>query len=298
MDDLITALELLRERHRFGGYIHVKLVPGARGRADRAAHRAREPGVAQPRGALRRQSRAHRPGEELSRPRSTRFEQVRGHSCCRSGRARPHGKPADPLHPGRYVGHDHAVRRRRHPDTDRTHPRHGGRAVAPEAAFTTRTSARSGRSATRRWRTPPPRRRSASIGCTRPTTSCGSYGFGRTRSSTRPTGNLPLALDPKSAWALAHPERFPVEITHRIARASCSASRASARRRSADRRRAGRDDAFAASPISRKLGVVTTRAAGFLTLGGRRLQTVALDPSSSASGLPRKRWAYLTWSMR
>ena len=28
MDDLITALELLRERHRFGGYIHVKLVPG------------------------------------------------------------------------------------------------------------------------------------------------------------------------------------------------------------------------------------------------------------------------------
>ncbi|HEX6433297.1 MAG TPA: radical SAM protein, partial [Gemmatimonadales bacterium] len=29
MDDLIRALELLRERHRFPGYIHVKLVPGA-----------------------------------------------------------------------------------------------------------------------------------------------------------------------------------------------------------------------------------------------------------------------------
>src|SRR5262245_2296104 len=29
MDDLITALELLRERHRFAGYIHVKMVPGA-----------------------------------------------------------------------------------------------------------------------------------------------------------------------------------------------------------------------------------------------------------------------------
>ena len=28
MDELIKALELLRERHRFGGYIHVKLVPG------------------------------------------------------------------------------------------------------------------------------------------------------------------------------------------------------------------------------------------------------------------------------
>src|SRR5690606_7639546 len=29
MDDLITALELIRKRHRFGGYVHVKLVPGA-----------------------------------------------------------------------------------------------------------------------------------------------------------------------------------------------------------------------------------------------------------------------------
>src|SRR5207248_7577118 len=29
MDDLIHALELLRERHKFSGYIHVKLVPGA-----------------------------------------------------------------------------------------------------------------------------------------------------------------------------------------------------------------------------------------------------------------------------
>src|SRR5215216_5878098 len=28
MDDLIQVLELLRERHRFGGYIHVKLVAG------------------------------------------------------------------------------------------------------------------------------------------------------------------------------------------------------------------------------------------------------------------------------
>src|SRR6476620_12744422 len=29
MDDLIASLELLRERHRFPGYIHVKLVAGA-----------------------------------------------------------------------------------------------------------------------------------------------------------------------------------------------------------------------------------------------------------------------------
>src|SRR5918996_6001618 len=29
MDDLIQVLELLREKHQFSGYIHVKLVPGA-----------------------------------------------------------------------------------------------------------------------------------------------------------------------------------------------------------------------------------------------------------------------------
>src|SRR5256885_9115650 len=29
MDDLITVLELLREKHRFAGYVHVKMVPGA-----------------------------------------------------------------------------------------------------------------------------------------------------------------------------------------------------------------------------------------------------------------------------
>ena len=29
MDDLIEVLELLRDKHRFAGYIHVKIVPGA-----------------------------------------------------------------------------------------------------------------------------------------------------------------------------------------------------------------------------------------------------------------------------
>ena len=34
MDDLLQALELLREKHGFRGYIHVKLVPGADAGAD------------------------------------------------------------------------------------------------------------------------------------------------------------------------------------------------------------------------------------------------------------------------
>ena len=40
MDDLIQALELLRERHRFGGYIHVKLVPARRPRRSSGSPRS------------------------------------------------------------------------------------------------------------------------------------------------------------------------------------------------------------------------------------------------------------------
>jgi predicted DNA-binding helix-hairpin-helix protein len=40
-----------------------------------------------------------------------------------------------------------------------------------------------------------------------------SYGFSADEVVFQPGGNLPLGLDPKAAWALAHPERFPVEIT-------------------------------------------------------------------------------------
>jgi predicted DNA-binding helix-hairpin-helix protein len=41
---------------------------------------------------------------------------------------------------------------------------------------------------------------------------CGCYGFEQQELPYDPDGNLPLHLDPKLAWALAHPERFPVEL--------------------------------------------------------------------------------------
>ena len=39
------------------------------------------------------------------------------------------------------------------------------------------------------------------------------YGFGFEELPFDASGNLPLHLDPKLAWAFAHPERFPVELT-------------------------------------------------------------------------------------
>ena len=83
-------------------------------------------------------------------------------------------------------------------------------------------------------------------------------------------GNLPLAYDPKVAWALAHRDTYPVEVTRasysqllRVpgvgpigARRIVEARRTTMLRSLAD---------------LRALGVVTTRAAGFLLLHGRRL---------------------------
>ena len=85
-------------------------------------------------------------------------------------------------------------------------------------------------------------------------------------------GNLPLSLDPKSAWALAHPERFPVEVLtasyEELLRVP-GIGPVVARRILVERG----DAVLRGLADLRKLGVVTTRAAGFLTLRGRRLQS-------------------------
>jgi predicted DNA-binding helix-hairpin-helix protein len=98
------------------------------------------------------------------------------------------------------------------------------------------------------------------------------YGFAPEEVVYEPSGNLPLAVDPKVAWALAHPERFPVDVTRaayeellRVPGIGPTAARRLVRERRGAVLRGLRD--------LRGLGVVTTRAAGFLTLSGRRLQT-------------------------
>src|SRR5207237_10579737 len=89
-------------------------------------------------------------------------------------------------------------------------------------------------------------------------------------------GNLPLDDEPKTAWALAHPERFPVEVSRApyeslvrvpgigpaTARALVDGRRRSVIRWSGDLRGAGVD---------------VTRAAWFLSLSGRRLAS-SQDP--------------------
>jgi len=100
----------------------------------------------------------------------------------------------------------------------------------------------------------------------------GSYGFTPEEVVYESTGNLPLSLDPKSAWALAHPELFPVEVQRasyeevvRVPGIGPTAARRLVEQRGSVLIRGSGD--------LRKLGVITSRAGGFLTLRGKRLQT-------------------------
>ena len=99
------------------------------------------------------------------------------------------------------------------------------------------------------------------------------YGFGADEVVYDPKGNLPLGNNPKTTWALAHPERFPVEVKtapyEELVRVP-GIGPGSAKRIVAER---GTTVLRGLSDL-RQFGVVTGRAAGFLTLGGRRLQDV------------------------
>jgi predicted DNA-binding helix-hairpin-helix protein len=83
-------------------------------------------------------------------------------------------------------------------------------------------------------------------------------------------GNLALERDPKTTWALGHPEAFPVEITSApcdlLLRVPGIGPRA-ARTLVTERRRA----VLRGLADLRRVGVDTVRAASFLALHGRRL---------------------------
>ena len=98
------------------------------------------------------------------------------------------------------------------------------------------------------------------------------YGFRFNELVFEAKGNLTLDHDPKTAWALAHPERFPLEITRaplelllRIPGIGPKAARTIVHARRHTAMRDLRD--------LRRIGVDTVRAGVYLTLRGRRLAT-------------------------
>ena len=269
MDQLITALELLRERHRFAGYIHVKLVPGAEdAQIERLTSLASRVSVnfETPCGA----TLAPIAPEKNWATTHGNFVRVRS-LVVREREARDHGRPADPLHPGGVAGMTMQFVVGATPDTDRTligtiaGLRKGGGVHHPQfSAF--RPIART---PLEEMPAAPALREHRLYQAAHLLTD---YGFDASEVEYEPGGNLPLGLDPKAAWALAHPERFPLELRtasyEELVRVP-GIGPLTARRLVAQ----GQSTSVRGLADLRKVGVITTRAAGFLTLRGRRLAT-------------------------
>ena len=269
MDELIKVLELLRERHRFAGYIHVKLVPGSEdGQIDRLTQLASRVSVnfETPCGA----TLAPIAPEKNWATTHANFERVR-RLVVREREARAHGRPPDPLHPNGVAGMTMQFVVGATDDTDRTvigtvaNLREAGGVHHPQfSAF--RPIART-----------PMEDLPATPGLRehrlyQAAHLLTDYGFSADEVEYEPSGNLPLTLDPKAAWAIAHPELFPIELTTaareelvRVPGIGPLTARRLVEQRSTTTVRGLVD--------LRKIGVVTARAAGFLTLRGRRLGT-------------------------
>lgn len=269
VDDLITALELLRERHRFGGYIHVKLVAGAEQaqieRLTRLASRV-SLNVEAPCGA----SLSSIAPEKNFDVTTADLDRVRRLVMLERAE-QAHGRPHDPLHPGGRSGMTVQFVVGATPDSDHAILDTAVRLSAGGGVHHTHFSAF-------RPIRDTPMEQAAAVPALREHRLyqadylLRSYGFAPEEVVYEPNGNLPLRLDPKSAWALAHPERFPLEVGTasyeelvRVPGIGPTAARRIVEQRTTTR--------FAGLGHLRRLGVVTTRAGGFLTLRGRRLQT-------------------------
>ena len=118
------------------------------------------------------------------------------------------------------------------------------------------------------------------------------YGFAPEELVFRESGNLPLGRDPKLTWALAHPEKFPVEITSEDREAllrvpglgPTTVDRLLALRRAVS--------GVALSDL-RRIGAIASRAAGFLAWRGKRLGTRAIQESLfTPEDVPQKSRVY------
>jgi predicted DNA-binding helix-hairpin-helix protein len=269
IDQLITALALLRERHRFGGYIHVKLVPGGEdAQIERLTSLASR--VSLNFEAACGATLAPIAPEKSWATTRANFEQVRG-LVLREREARKAGRPIDRLHPSGASGMTMQFVVGATPDTDRT-------LVGTVAALSKGGGVHHPHFSAFRPITRTPMEATPAAPALREhrlyqaTHLLNDYGFAAEEVVYEENGNLPLSMDPKAAWALAHPERFPVEVLTadyeelvRVPGIGPIIARRIVEERPAQRFRGLGD--------LRRIGVATTRAAGFLTVRGRRLAT-------------------------
>lgn len=267
MDDLITVLELLRFRHGFQGYIHVKIVPGADdAQVDRITALANRVSInlETPCGDTLATIAPEKQIETtLVALRRAQRQVVSARDDERDGR------PHDALRPGGTAGITTQFVVGATADSDRTimaktvelYDR-GGMHHTHFSAFRPIRN-----TPLENTRGTPPLREHRLYQADH---LIRRYRFTNDELIFDDTGNLPLAHDPKLSWALAHPGLFPLDI-HTASYSELlrvpGIGPLVARRIVEQRRQL----TIRGIADLRKLGVVVTRAPGFLTLNGKRL---------------------------
>ena len=269
MDDLIEVLELLRGTHRFGGYIHVKILPGAEpaqieritALATRVSINLEAP-CGETLSAIAPEKSYATTFATLSRARTLVVHEQRREAD---------GWKRDPLRPGGASGMTTQFVVGATRDTDRTIVERVSELYAGGGVHHVHFSAfRPIRDTPLQTRDAVPALREHRL--YQADYLLRYYGFNVGEVVYQADGNLPLDQDPKVAWALTHPEQFPVDVATASYRALVRVPGigvVTARRIVNERRNAIIRDL---SDL-RKLGVQTTRAAGFLALKGRALGT-------------------------
>jgi predicted DNA-binding helix-hairpin-helix protein len=267
MDDLIEVLELLRNTHRFAGYIHVKILAGAE-----AAQIERITSLAT-RISINLETPCGNTLEEIAPEKSydTAFATL---SRARTLIVHEQQREADgwtrnALRPGGASGMTTQFVVGATSDSDRTIVNRVSEIYSGGGVHHVHFSAfRPIRDTPLETRAAAPALREHRLYQT--DYLLRYYGFVANDIVYAADGNLPLERDPKVAWALAHPERFPVDFATASYRALVRVPGIgvlTAKRIVNERRTTTVRDLA----DLRKLGVQTKRAAGFLTLKGRAL---------------------------
>jgi predicted DNA-binding helix-hairpin-helix protein len=267
LDDLIEVLELLRVRHRFAGYVHVKIVPGG--------------DLAQ---VERITQLATRVSINLETPCATHLESIapekrfatalatleRATSRVNASRAEEReGRPRDALAPGGIAGMTTQFVVGATPDTDRT------------LLTAARTLYRGGAvhhahfSAFRPIRDTPMEEHPAAPALRehrlyQADHLMRDYRFGLEEFAFGSAGNLPLGVDPKVAIALANRDRYPLDVRTASREALLRVPGIGPKGANAIVH-ARRTTIIRGVADLRALGVIVSRAAGFLTVAGQRL---------------------------
>jgi putative DNA modification/repair radical SAM protein len=268
MDDLIAVLEMLRHTHKFDGYIHVKVLPGAeQAQVERITSLATRVSVnlEAPCGdtltAIAPEKSFTTAFTTLERARNV---VVREQQLERDGRRR------DPLHPGGASGMTTQFVVGATQDSDRTIVGRVSELYQAGGVHHVHFSAfRPIRDTPLETRAAAPAIREHRLYQT--DYLMRYYGFDQGELVYESNGNLPLDRDPKVAWALAHREHFPLDITsapYELLVRVPGIGVLTARRIVNERRQT----AFRGLADLRRIGVQTTRATGFLTLRGRALE--------------------------